>query len=269
MKIRIKKAPVWILILVLTTVTCKRVPLTGRKQLAFLPASELNALSFSQYQQIKEKEQVIKGTPEAQMIERVGRRIQKAVEEYLNANGQSRLLNGFEWEFILIKSDVVNAWCMPGGKVAFYTGILPICKDETGVAVVMGHEVAHAIAQHGNERMSQAMLQQFGGMALAVALRDKPAETQAIFLGAYGVGTTLGAILPYSRLHESEADRLGLIFMAMAGYDPREAPKFWERMSSLSGGQKPPEILSTHPSNERRIRDLNAQIPEAMKYYKP
>lgn len=256
-------------LLMLTTTTCKRVPITGRRQLAFIPANELHSMSFTQYRQIKENEQVIKGTPEAQMIERVGRKIQKAVEDYLAMNNQSHLLKGFDWEFILIKSDVVNAWCMPGGKVAFYTGILPICKDEAGVAVVMGHEVAHAVAQHGNERLSQGLIQQFGGIALAVALRDRPAETQALFLGAYGVGTTVGAILPFSRLHETEADRLGLIFMAMAGYNPREAPKFWERMSRLSGGQKPPEILSTHPSDERRIRDLNAQVPNALKYYNP
>ncbi len=261
--------PILLAVILLTITTCKKVPITGRRQLAFIPGSELNALSFAQYRQIKEKEQIIKGTPEALMIERVGRRIQKAVEDYMAMNNMSDRLRGFEWEFILIKSDVVNAWCMPGGKVAFYTGILPICKDETGVAVVMGHEVAHAVAQHGNERMSQGLIQQFGGVALAVALRDRPAETQALFLGAYGVGTTVGAMLPFSRLHESEADRLGLIFMSMAGYDPREAPKFWERMSKLSGGQKPPELLSTHPSDERRIKDLNAQIPEALKFYNP
>ncbi|KFD40103.1 M48 family metallopeptidase [Schleiferia thermophila] len=258
-----------LLLLVVITSTCKKVPITGRKQLAFIPASELNTLSFSQYQQIKEKEQVITGTPEAKMVERVGRRIQKAVEDYMAMNNQSHLLRGFEWEFILIKNDAVNAWCMPGGKVAFYTGILPVCQNEEGVAVVMGHEVAHAIAQHGNERMSQALLQQFGGVALAIALRDKPSETQAMFLAAYGVGTTLGALLPFSRLHESEADRLGLIFMAMAGYHPDAAPKFWERMARLKGGTVTPEFLSTHPSDQRRINDLNAAIPEALKYYKP
>jgi predicted Zn-dependent protease len=157
---------------------------------------------------------------------------------------------------------------MPGGKVAFYTGIMPVCKDEAGVAVVMGHEIAHAIANHGRERMSQGMLQQLGGTALSVALSESPETTKTIFGSAYGVATSLGAILPFSRLHESEADKMGLIFMAMAGYDPNEAPKFWVRMSEMSKGGSPPEFLSTHPSHERRIAELKEQIPEAMKYYR-
>ena len=154
------------------------------------------------------------------------------------------------------------------GSAAVYTGIMPICKDEKGVAVVMGHEVAHAIANHGAERMSQGMIQQMGGVALDAALADKPNETRALFGTAYGLASNYGAMLPFSRLHESEADKMGLIFMAMAGYDPREAPKFWERMAANSGGGAPPEFMSTHPSHDTRINDLNAQIPEAMKYYK-
>ena len=166
----------------------------------------------------------------------------------------------------LIESDQVNAWCMPGGKVAFYTGILPICQGDVGVAVVMGHEIAHAIAEHGKERMSHQMAVQMGGMALSEAIKTKPEETRAIYMSAFAVGTHFGAMLPYSRMHESEADHIGLIFMAMAGYDPREAPKFWERMSA-SGGGKPPEFMSTHPSDATRIRQLNDHMVEALGYY--
>jgi predicted Zn-dependent protease len=202
------------------------------------------------------------------MVKGVGLKIQKAVEEYMAQNNWSGQLEGYAWEFNLIEDDIVNAWCMPGGKVVFYTGIMPICQDETGVAVVMGHEVAHAIANHGAERMSQGLVQQMGGQALSVALSSKPAETQALYNAAYGIASNYGAMLPFSRLHESEADKMGLIFMAMAGFDPQEAPKFWERMQKKSGGAAPPEFLSTHPSHESRIKDLNAQIPEAMKYYK-
>ncbi len=155
---------------------------------------------------------------------------------------------------------------MPGGKVVVYTGILPVTKDENGLAVVMGHEIAHAIAEHGSERMSQELIRQMGGMALSVALKDEPQETRAMWLAAYGMGSEVGIMLPYSRMHESEADHMGLIFMAMAGYDPREAPVFWKRMSA-AGGPKPPEWLSTHPSGETRINNLNAWMPEAMEYY--
>jgi predicted Zn-dependent protease len=202
------------------------------------------------------------------MVKRVGANIQKAVEEYMAQNNWSGHLQGYDWDFNLIEADVVNAWCMPGGKVAFYTGIMPVCQDEAGVAVVMGHEVAHAIANHGAERMSQGLVQQMGGVALDVALSSKPGETREMFGMAYGLAYNFGAMLPFSRLHESEADKMGLIFMAMAGYDPSEAPKFWERMAAASGGGAPPEFMSTHPSHETRIKDLNDQIPEAMKYYK-
>ena len=200
------------------------------------------------------------------MVKQVGAKIQGAVEKYFADNGMSKHLEGYVWEFNLIESDQANAWCMPGGKVAFYTGILPICQDDTGVAVVMGHEIAHAIAEHGGERMSQEMALQMGGMALSEAVKTKPQETQALFMTAFAVGAQFGAMLPFSRKHESEADHMGLIFMAMAGYDPREAPKFWERMSAGSGGA-PPEFMSTHPSDETRIRQLYDRMPEALEYY--
>jgi predicted Zn-dependent protease len=202
------------------------------------------------------------------MVSRVGGNIQRAVENYFAKNNLSKELEGYAWEFNVVESPEVNAWCMPGGKVVVYTGILPITKDETGLAVVMGHEIAHAVAQHGAERMSQGLLQELGGVALSVALAKEPAETQNLFYAAYGVGTTVGVMLPFSRTHESEADRLGLIFMAMAGYDPNAAVDFWTRMAAQKGGAAPPEFLSTHPSDATRIADIKKELPEALSYYK-
>lgn len=253
---------------VILVVSCNTVPLTGRKQLNLLPGSQMLSLSNDQYSQVLNQSKVVKSSSDAQMVQAVGIKIKNAVERYLRENNQSDLIEGYNWEFNLIEDDQVNAWCMPGGKVAFYSGIMPVCQDENGVAVVMGHEVAHAIARHGNERMSQGLVQQFGGIALQVALSEKPAETQALYMQAYGIGSQVGVILPFSRTHESEADRLGLIFMAMAGYNPAGAPEFWKRMAAL-GGQAPPEFLSTHPSNQTRISNLNKWMPEALKYYKP
>lgn len=255
-------------LLVFFVARCTTVPVTGRKQLSLISNDEILPLSYNNYKAVLDTSKRSNNREWEAMVKRCGSRIQKAVEEYMAQNNLSSALQGYSWEFNLIDADIVNAWCMPGGKVAFYTGIMPICRDENGVAVVMGHEVAHAIANHGRERMSQGLVQQMGGVALQVALADKPAETQQLYQTAFGVATTVGGILPFSRLHESEADRMGLIFMAMAGYDPAEAPKFWERMAALSAGQEPPEFISTHPSNERRIEELNALIPEAMKYYK-
>jgi predicted Zn-dependent protease len=247
---------------------CATVPVTGRKQLSLVSNSELLPMSFDNYKTVLDSANISTNKQQADMVKRVGVRIQKAVEEFMAQNNASSQLDGYEWEYTLIDENVVNAWCMPGGKVAFYTGIMPICKDEKGVAVVMGHEVAHAIANHGSERMSQGLLQQMGGEALNVAMVNQPNETRALFGVAYGVASNYGAMLPFSRLHESEADEMGLIFMAMAGYDPREAPKFWERMAAQSGGSAPPEFMSTHPSHGTRISDLNDKIPEALKYYK-
>jgi predicted Zn-dependent protease len=201
------------------------------------------------------------------MVRRIGEKIKGSVEKYLADNHMSNRVEGFQWEFNVVKEDAVNAWCMPGGKVVVYTGILPVTQDEGSLAVVMGHEIAHAIARHGNERMSQGLALQLGGLAISVALSEKPALTQNVFLQSYGIGSQLG-ILAYSRSHEIEADKLGLVFMAMAGYDPQSAIGFWERMSE-AGGQAPPELLSTHPSDETRISTLREFMPEAMKYYKP
>ena len=247
---------------------CATVPVTGRKQLSLVSSAEINQMSATQYQEVIRKGPLSTNKEQTEMVRRVGGRIQKAVEKYMADKGASDQLTGFNWEFNLIEdAKTVNAWCMPGGKVAFYTAIMPICKDEAGVAVVMGHEVAHAIANHGRERMSQGLLAEFGLSTVSAAMGQNPTATQQIFMQAVGVGTNVG-MLKFSRNHESEADHMGLIFMAMAGYDPASAPKFWERMATLSGGQQPPEFLSTHPSHDTRIKDLEGWIPEAMQYKK-
>ncbi len=246
---------------------CSTVPITGRKQTAWIPAGELIAMSFNQYNQVLGESQLSNNQQQVAMVKNVGNKIKAATEKYMTDNGFADKLKGYEWEFNLIEDKQVNAWAMPGGKVAFYTGIMPICQDETGIAVVMGHEISHALANHGNERMTHGLMQQAGGVALAIALEEKPAETQALFFASYGIATTIGGILPFSRTQESEADEIGLILMAMAGYNPSEAPKFWERMQVNSGGQAPPEFLSTHPSHETRIKKLNKLLPKAMKYY--
>ena len=233
--------------------------------MAFVPNSQLFPSAFAQYDQFLTDNKVVKGTKDAEMITRVGQRIAVAAERWLNANGYQGYLKDYKWEYNLVNDKTVNAWCMPGGKVVFYTGILPICQDADGIAVVMGHEVAHAIARHGNERMSQGLLLQGGGMALDFATANQPDETRALFGQAYGMGATVGAILPFSRLHESEADEMGLIFTAMAGYDPAKAVPFWERMSRL-GGQRPPEFLSTHPDPEKRSAKLAEQVRMARAY---
>jgi predicted Zn-dependent protease len=247
---------------------CATVPVTGRKQLSLVSSDEINAMSAQQYKEVITKGPLSTNKEQTEMVKRVGVRIQKAVEQYMAQKGASDQLAGFNWEFNLIQDDkTVNAWCMPGGKVAFYTAILPICKDELGIAVVMGHEVAHAIANHGRERMSQGLVAEFGLSTISAAMGQNPTATQQIFMQAVGIGTNVG-MLKFSRQHESEADHMGLIFMSMAGYDPNGAPEFWERMTTLSGGQQPPEFLSTHPSHETRIKDLQGWIPEAMQYYK-
>lgn len=251
----------------LILVACSTVPVTGRRQLSMIPDSEMLTMSYTQYDQFLTESKLSKNKEQTEMVKRIGSKIEQSVTDYLISLDYAELLDGYDWEFNLVEDPSVNAWCMPGGKVVVYTGILPVTKDEDGLAVVMGHEIAHAIAEHGNERMSQEMLRQMGGVALSVAVKDQPQETQAMWFAAYGLGSEVGIMLPYSRMHESEADQMGLIFMAMAGYDPREAPVFWERMSSV-GGPKPPEWMSTHPSSETRINNLNAWMPEALEFYK-
>ena len=247
--------------------SCSTVPLTGRKQLNLIPASTMLSMSFSQYDQFIKENKVAANQDQAALIKRVGERIQRAVESFFAERGLSDQLKGYRWEFNLVESDQVNAWCMPGGKVVVYTGILPLTQTEAGLATVLGHEIAHAVAEHGNERMSQGMLAQLGGLALDQALQKKPEQTRALWMSAFGAGVQVGALLPFSRVQESEADHLGLIFMAMAGYDPHEAVSFWERMAA-KGGKAPPEFLSTHPSDQSRIEKIKEELPEAMKYHK-
>ena len=248
--------------------SCSKVPLTGRNQLDLIPDNEMLSMSFQQYDQFLKDNKESTNQKEIALIKKIGERVAKAVDQYFVQNNLSQQLQGYKWEFHLIDSKEVNAWCMPGGKVVVYTGILPVTKTEAGLAVVLGHEIAHAVAKHGNERMSQAMVAQLGGVALSQALKEKPALTQNIFMAAFGIGTQVGVLLPFSRLQESEADHLGLIFMAMAGYDPHEALDFWQRMASMQNGQAPPEFLSDHPSDQTRVEKIRSEIPEAMKYYK-
>jgi predicted Zn-dependent protease len=255
----------WIAALLLAA--CATVPLTGRKQLILMPEGDMLSMSYKEYGDFIEKNPPSTNKTATAMVVGVGTKIQGAVERFFAAKGRSNKLAVYKCEFHLVESKEANAWCLPGGKVVVYSGLLPVTVSEAGLAVVMGHEIAHAVAEHGNERMSQGMLAQLGGVALETALQQKPEQTRQIWRSAYGVGAQYGALLPFSRVQESEADRLGLIFMAMAGFDPHEAPAFWQRMSQ-KGGQKPPEFMSTHPSDETRIRKIAETLPEAMTYYK-
>lgn len=244
---------------------CSTNELTGKKQLAFIPEQEMRSLSSNQYADFLKSHTVLSplSNKNAQMVKRVGERIAASVSRYYILKGMSGQLQGYQWEYNLVVDSVVNAWCMPGGKIVVYTGILPITQTEDALAIVMGHEVSHALLQHGNQRMSSSMLQQLGGITLAVAMSQKPAETQNLFLNAYGIGTELGLMLPFSRSQELEADRYGLIWAAMAGYDVDESVRFWTRMSNVSQGQKQPEFLSTHPSDQTRIEKIKSFLPEA------
>jgi predicted Zn-dependent protease len=245
--------------------------LTGRNQLNLVSESELRLMAVDQYNTFLSENKVLDPTKsaEAALVNRVGIRIANAITNYYISQNKPEILEGFAWEFNTIgDSQVANAWCMPGGKVVVYTGLLPITQNETALAIVIGHEIAHAVAKHGSERMSQAMVQQMGGIALQVALAQQPEQTKSLFLMSYGIGSQVGAMLPWSRQQETEADEYGLIFAAMAGYDPQEAIPFWQRMSE-GGGDKPPEFLSTHPSDATRMRKLKQFMPKALKYYTP
>lgn len=263
----------WIILILATVFAagCVKNLVTGRQQLSLVSESQLQVMARDQYHSFLSDHKILNPShsADAAMVKRVGARISNAVSQYYLQQGKSQILEGYNWEFSTIDDkEVANAWCMPGGKVAVYTGLLAITQNETALAIVMGHEIAHAVAKHGSERMSQALMQQLGGMALEVALSKEPEQTRNLFLLSYGIGSQVGAMLPWSRQQESEADKYGLIFSAMAGYDPREAIPFWQRMSA-AGGPNPPEFLSTHPSDESRIRKLKQFMPEALKYYKP
>lgn len=247
-------------------VQCATVPITGRKQLIIMPESEMVQMSLTSYSDFLKENKLSADVVATKRVKEVGGRIAAAVESYLKSQGMESLVKDYHWEFNLVQSKEINAWCMPGGKVVVYEAILPICQNDDGLAVVMGHEIAHAIARHGNERMSQQMIVQAGSAAAAYALKDKPEQTQALLGSAIGLGANYGVMLPFSRKHELEADRLGLIFMTIAGYHPEEAIPFWTRMASVGSGQKPPEFMSTHPSDAHRIEQIRALLPEVMKY---
>ncbi len=257
---------IWFSCLAVLGVGCAEVPITGRSQLNLVPDSMIHSMAMQEYQSFLKENKLSTDPQKTAMVREVGTRIAKAVEAYFKEQGMSEQLRGFDWEFNLVESKEKNAWCMPGGKVVVYTGLLPITQDENGLAVVMSHEIAHAVAKHGSERMSQALLYQMGGMALSEAVQNHPAATQRLFMQSYGLGAQIGVLLPYSRLHEKEADRLGLIFMGMAGYNPQTAVDFWKRMAADKSAS-PPEFLSTHPSDQTRIQGIQEALPEAMYYY--
>jgi len=263
----IKLSSLLILIVVGAMIGCSVVPFTNRKQLNILPESEMITMGFASYAEFMKENPASTDRSSSSMVREVGSTISNAVEYFFAANGLETRLNGYEWEYSLVSSTVPNAFCLPGGKVVVYSGILPYTADKNGMAVVLSHEIAHAVARHGNERMSQQLLLQFGSVALSEAVKNKPEQTKSIYNTVYGLGAQMGVVLPYSRDNELEADKLGLIFMALAGYDPRTAVGFWERMSA-TGGSKPAEFMSTHPSDDRRISKIKAAIPEAMQYYK-
>jgi predicted Zn-dependent protease len=243
--------------------SCAKNPFTGKSTMAFVDNSQIFPSAFQQYDQFLTENKVLSGTSDAKKVENIGIKIKVASEKWLNANGFTEYLKDYKWEYKLVESKDVNAWCMPGGKIVVYTGILPITKDDAGLATVMGHEVAHALANHGQQRMSAGMIQQGLGAGVAIATSGKTQETQQLAMLAYSGVSQFGGMLPFSRSHESEADMIGLKLMAIAGYNPEEAVKFWGRMSAASGGQKPPEFMSTHPSDATRISNLRRMIPEA------
>lgn len=255
--------------LVVLCSSCVTVPLTGRTQIGFIPAETMLSMSYQQHDEFLKSSKISTDEVQLQRVRAVGKRIQGAVEQYMSDNGLSHRLKNYQWEFTLIEDPAINAWCMPGGKVVVYTGILPVAGDDNGLAVVIAHEIAHAIAEHGNERMSQAMLAQLGGTALSVAMQNKPEQTKQLWMTVFNAGAQYGVLLPYSRLQENEADHLGLLFMAMAGYDPRAALTFWEAMAVSKAGGFNPEFLSTHPSDESRIRNIRVKINDALRYYTP
>lgn len=242
---------------------CATNPFTGKSTLALVPDSQILPSAFAQYDSFLKENKVISGTADANRVRTVGMKIKTAAERWLNANGYAGYLNDYKWEYNLVDSKEVNAWCMPGGKIVFYTGILPITKDDAGMAVVMGHEVSHALLNHGQQRMSADVLTQLGAVGVGAAVGKQSAATQQIAMQAYGVGTQYGVALPFSRSNESEADKVGLTLMAIAGYNPDVAVAFWERMAAQSGGSAPPEFMSTHPSDATRIANLKALIPQA------
>ncbi len=264
-----KRVFILFIITVMLVSGCYKVPVTGRHQFRMLPESIIMSMSLTAYNDFLRTNPPLPATNnDAFRVKNVGSRMSQAVDHYLVSNGFKKIKKNFQWSFELVNESSVNAWCMPGGKIVFYTGIMPLVMNDAGIAVIMGHEMAHAVARHGNERMSQQIALYMGGISLAVAMNQKPEETRNIFLSVYGIGGALGA-LAYSRKHEYEADKIGMVFMALTGYDPAEAISFWERMEAYSSGVQIPQFLSTHPTHTNRIKEMKEFLPKAQKYYKP
>ncbi|HTY13389.1 MAG TPA: M48 family metallopeptidase [Candidatus Omnitrophota bacterium] len=248
---------------------CQQVPLTGRQQLLLVSDADALAIGKQQYDDTISKSKLSMDPAAKAMTLRVGTRLANAVDTFIKDNKLGSSVPAFNWEFNVIDDPkTVNAFCLPGGKIAVYTGILPVAKNDSGLAVVLAHEIAHAVAKHGAERLSQLLLANYGSVTLADAMKSEPKQTQDLLTLAYGVGANVGILLPYNRLQESEADHIGLILMARAGYDPREALSFWQRMEAIESGSTP-EFLSTHPITSERIAAIQNELPEALKYYKP
>ena len=249
---------------------CTQNAITGRKQLSLLSETELQSMAVQEYRQFLSQSKVVSpsANKDAEMVRRVGQRLTAAITKYYTGQGLANELAGFQWEYNLVDAKEVNAWCMPGGKIVVYTGLLPVTQNEAALAVVVGHEIAHAVAKHGNERMSQALVAEGIG-TIGGAVTSGNSKVNSIFNSIYGPGATIGVLLPNSRKQELEADKFGLIFTAMSGYNPQEAIPLWQRMQKMSTGERPPEFLSTHPTEENRIARLQSLMPEALKYYKP
>ncbi len=247
--------------------SCSRVAVTGRRQMTWFPESSLQTMALTQYQTFLKENKVIASGKDAEMVTRVGQKISKAVNDYMTKKGAGKEIATYKWEYKLVESKDVNAWCMPGGKIVVYSGLLPTTLNEAGLAAVMGHEIAHAIAKHGNERMTQGAIAQGFALTGDVLLSNSP-QSRNLFGQSFGIISSVGVLMPFSRKHETEADVLGMRFMAMAGYNPSEAIEVWKRMSKI-GGAKPPELLSSHPSNETRIANLTKELKTAMIYYRP
>ncbi len=245
---------------------CRSVPITGRSQLNLVSDKEVLSMSLTSYRSFMNKAKVSTDATGSDQVVRVGRRIATATETYLRENGFAEDVANYDWKFNLVRDKEINAFCMPGGKIVVYDGLLKLVASDDELAVVLGHEVAHAVAKHGNERMSQQMVAAAGVGLLGLALSDKSELTQTAAVAAFGLGAEVGVLLPFSRSHESEADHMGLVLMTLAGYDPGVAPGFWRKMAA-QGGDKPLELLSTHPSDETRIADLERLLPEVRSQY--
>jgi len=264
---RVNKLLVVVLFVVATVISCKTVKMTGRKQFNMVPNSQIFPASFAQYNGFLQEHKVSTDATQSERIKRIGNRLIKAVEKYYKKNGWESDLQGYKWEVNLVDDPQMNAFCMPGGKIVYYTGLLKVTTTDAEIAAVMGHEISHALANHGAERMSMAYGQQLGAILTMLATSKAKPEDQKKWMAIYGYGSQLGVMLPYSRKHEAEADKMGQILMAIAGYNPDAAAEVWVKMSKM-GGQQPPEFLSTHPSNERRMNNLRKWAPEAKRIAK-